>query len=268
MTIDQRIYESILVLESTSTPGVLVTVVKATGSAPRKSGAKMLVHRNRTIIGTVGGAMLESLAIDTAMEVIRTGQARMQSFNLNDLKRQETKMICGGSVELFYEPIGMTPWLYMFGAGHCGQAIADVAHKAGFHCVVIDDRSELLPKERFEYADEIVCDHMPDVARSMQFNEPGFVVIATYCHDMDAAVAKAVLEKGMPQYLGIIGSKKKRTEMKKSLEDVIDETGFDKIHMPLGLDIGAETPEEIAISVVAELIRERRGTKGLHEKNP
>lgn len=265
MTTSQQIFETIVELEKSGTPAVLVTVVRTVGSTPRKAGAKMLVLQNRQIIGTVGGAMLESLAIDVAMEVLKSGTPCTQTYNLNDIKRRETKMICGGSAGLFFEPIATHPWLYMFGAGHCGNAIADVAHRAGFHCVIIDERSGLTPVERFPYADEIHCNHPPEVARTIKYHAPAYVVIATHCHDMDLAVARAVLQRGMPHYLGIIGSRKKRIEMMNALEDIIDETQFEKIHMPIGLDIGAETPEEIAVSVVAELIRVRRGTKGLYE---
>ncbi len=264
--LDQEIFQTIVECEKHGTPACLVTVVKTIGSTPRKEGAKMLVFENKKIIGTVGGAMLEALAIEAAINVMQNGIPHTESYNLNDIERQQTKMICGGSMELFFEPIATAPWLYMFGAGHCGRAIADAAHHAGFHCVIVDDRAELTTKEIYPYADEIHCDHIPDVARKLELHSPAYVVIATHCHEMDAETAIAVLEKGLPHYIGIIGSKRKRIEMKKWLEEIISSEDFDKhVHMPIGLDIGAETPEEIAVSVVAELIRVRRGTKGLYE---
>lgn len=264
MTTDQRIYETIAQLERNGDAAVLVTVVKTTGSTPRKAGAKMLVQKDRSIIGTVGGALLEALAIDVATDVLQNGETRTESYNLNDLDRKQTKMICGGNVDLFFEPIASTPWLYMFGAGHCGRAIADTAHQVGFHCVVVDDRQEMITAERFAYADEVHCGEIPEIARKLAYRVPSFVVIATHCHETDAETAIGVLEQGLPHYIGIIGSKRKRAEMKKWLEEVLSPDDFDKyVQMPIGLDIGAETPEEIAISVVAELIRMRRGTKGL-----
>ena len=266
MTTDQQIFKTIVELEKSGTPACLVTVVKAIGSSPRKAGAKMLVLADKKIIGTVGGALLEALAIDTATDVMKDGIPRTESYDLNDVDRQQTKMICGGNVELFFEPIANAPWLYMFGAGHCGHAIAEAAYRAGFHFIIIDDRPELTNAERFPHANDIYCDHIPDVARKIEYRSPAYVVIATHCHEMDAETAIAVLEKGIPQYFGIIGSKRKRVEMKKWLEEVITPEDFDAhIHMPIGIDIGAETPEEIAVSVVAELIRVKRGTKGLYE---
>lgn len=261
MTLEQRIYQTIVECERSGTSAVLVTVIKASGSTPRKEGAKMLVLDGTRFLGTVGGAMLEALAHKTALAVMKTGVPRTESYNLNDLDRKQTKMICGGMMELFFEPIATAPWLYMFGAGHCGRAIAHAAHTAGFHCVIVDDRPELTTKDIFPFADELHCDPIPDAARELELHAPAYVVIATHCHETDAETAIAVLEKGIPHYLGIIGSKKKRVEMKKWLEEVIAPDEFDAhVHMPIGIDIGAETPEEIAVSVVAELIGVRRKT--------
>lgn len=259
MTVEQRIYETLLERERTGLPAVLVTVVKSFGSTPRKAGAKMLVLDDRSIIGTVGGAMLEALAIDIAASVMQSGTARTETFNLNDLDRLQTKMVCGGRVELFFEPVGTTPWLYMFGAGHCGRAIAVAAHRAGFHTAVIDDRPELASPALFPDADEIHTGEIPEIARSLDYHAPAYVVIATHCHETDAETAIGILERNRPRYFGIIGSRKKRTEMKRWLEEVIEAEDFDTyVHMPIGIGIGAETPEEIAVSVVAELIKTRR----------
>ena len=263
MTVEQEIYKTILEREQSGQPAVLVTVVKSSGSTPRKSGAKMLVLDDRRILGTVGGAMLEALAIDVAMDALVSGHARTETFNLNDLDRKQTKMICGGRVELFFEPIATSPWLYMFGAGHCGRAIALSAHTAGFHTVVIDDRAAFASRSLLPDADEIHCGDIPSIARALQYHAPAYVVIATHCHETDAETAIGVLENGLPHYFGIIGSRKKRIEMKRWLNEVIDPEEFERnVHMPIGIDIGAETPEEIAISVVAALIRIRRGEKG------
>lgn len=268
MTAVQSIFETVAELERRGTPAVIVTVVRTTGSAPRKAGAKMLVLENGETMGTVGGAMVEKLAIDTAMEVMRTGMARIESYDLNDVARRQTRMICGGSVELFFEPVATRPWLYLFGAGHCGRAIADIAHRAGFHCVVADDRPDLARVELFPYADEVLCAPLTDIAYRLPYRAPAYVVVATYCFDTDVAVARAVLQQGMPRYLGVIGSRKKRVELRRALGDIVDDALFEQIHVPIGLEIGAETPEEIAVSVVAELIREHHASNHPVECSP
>ncbi len=258
MNSDQAIYRAILDHERRGEPAVLVTVIRVTGSAPRKEGAKMLVAADRRIVGTVGGAMLEALAIETAMDVLRAGTPRSESHSLNDPGGRDTNMICGGTVELFYEPVASAPWLYMFGAGHCGRAIAAAAIRAGFHAVVIDARPEFANRDQFPDADEVLCGHPQEVARSIAWRRNPYVVVATHCYAQDLETTIAVLDRIMPAYLGVIGSRKKRIDLTSVLERTASSEAIARIRMPMGIDIGAETPEEIAVSVVAEMIRLRR----------
>jgi xanthine dehydrogenase accessory factor len=241
-------------------PAALVTVVAVKGCTPREPGAKMIVLKNGDIIGTVGGASMEYQAIQEALKAISDGKIRKVTYILHETEGKPsedkipTPMICGGEMELFIEPLTVAPTLYLFGAGHVGKPTAHLADLCGFRVIVIDPRAEMATKERFPEASEIRIQALDSASRELNSDPNGYVVIVTAGHDTDYIVLKNVLSKNF-RYLGVISSRRKIGIIKQNLtkEDYTEDL-ISAIHSPIGLDIGSETPEEIAVSIVAELI--------------
>ena len=238
----------------------LVTIVAANGSTPQRVGAKMLVYADGRVVGTIGGGCYENEALWKAREALKTRKACTVKYELTDDFAEESGLICGGQMEVFIEPIEPSPAVYIFGAGHVGQFVGRVAHDAGFQVFVIDDREKFANRERFPDAAEIVVDDIPSwLARTtLPFSAYAVVVTRGHRHDLDALRA---LSRQDLRYLGLIGSRAKV----KRIYDVLAEDGsvtveqLERVHAPIGLDIGAVTPQEIAVSIVAELIAIRRG---------
>jgi xanthine dehydrogenase accessory factor len=241
----------------------LVTIVAANGSTPQRVGAKMLVYADGRVLGTIGGGCYENEALWKAREALKTRKAVTVKYELADDFAEESGLICGGQMEVFIEPIEPSPTVYIFGAGHVGQYVGRVAHEAGFRVHVVDDREKFANRERFPDAAEIVVDDIPDWLAKTALPTSAYAVIVTrgHRHDLDALRALAI--KNL-RYLGLIGSRAKV----KRIYDVLAEDGtvaieqLERVHAPIGLDIGAVTPQEIAVSIVAELIAVRRGKAG------
>lgn len=252
---DLELYEEVVRLTRQGEPFALATVVAHSGSSPRKSGAKMLVRGDGSTLGTVGGGRIEKETIETAREVLADGEAQTLEFVLTE----EHGYACGGSMSIFVEPQGLRPLLVMFGAGHVGRAVTSLAHGCGFRVVVVDERPDCADQALLPGADEIICAPVGDSFRRLILNRESFAVIATPGHLHDFAAARGCLatEAG---FIGLLGSRRKRETLLRTLE----EEGFDvsqraRVVTPVGLDIGAQTPEEIAVSVVGQLIAIRRG---------
>jgi xanthine dehydrogenase accessory factor len=249
------IFEEIVRCRREGKPAALVTVIRTEGSVPREVGAKMLVFSDGTIIDTVGGATVEALAIKEAKDAIRTGNPRTVEYDLDDPNQTNTGMICGGRMEMYIEPLVANPTLTIFGGGHVAKPLADMADLLGWGIVVYDDRAEWANKERFPYAREVKAGDYSELAASWQSPAPAFVAIVTHSHAMDEIVLRHVLGKSW-DYLGMIASKKKRTEIFQHLEaDGADPELLKKVSSPIGLDINSETPAEIAVSILAEMIK-------------
>ncbi len=238
-------------LEAKAQPVALVTVVKASGSTPRAPGARMLVFEDGRIEGTVGGGAVESAARQTAMQCLQDGRPRFVEHKLT----QELGMCCGGQVGLFIEALLPAPRLIIFGAGHVGQALTRMAAQAGFVVHVADEREELLQVCRLAEARELHDDlHDP----ALPFGSNTYVVIATHDHGLDQRLAERVLKQRFG-WLGVIGSRRKAELTRQRLHAKDFEPAIvDRLRSPIGLAIAAETPEEIAVSVLAELIAVRR----------
>lgn len=238
----------------------LVTIVAANGSTPQRVGAKMLVYADGRVVGTIGGGCYENEALWKAREALKTRKAVTVRYELADDFAAESGLICGGQMEVFIEPIEPSPAVYVFGAGHVGQFVARVAHDAGFRVHVVDDRDKFANRERFPDAAEIIVDDIPTWLANTTIPASAYVVVVTrgHRHDLDALRALAPREL---RYLGLIGSRAKV----KRIYDVLVEEGsvpleqLEKVNAPIGLDIGAVTPQEIAVAIVAELIAVRRG---------
>jgi xanthine dehydrogenase accessory factor len=244
------IYDEIAGLKNSDRKAALCTVINTKGSAPRKVGAKMIVYEDGCIKGTIGGGDLEKKVIDEAVGVINKHEA---SIFKHDLLHQHS-MCCGGMVEIFIEPIVKTKRLFIFGAGHTGQALAKFANDSGFEVFLIDDRKEYIDECNVEGINKMNLEHLAAL-QALPFDKNTYIVITTYSHQIDRDILAYCVKKGWA-YLGMIGSKRKVLMTKKMFIDskIGSEEDLDKIHMPIGVDINAETPEEIAVSILAELI--------------
>jgi xanthine dehydrogenase accessory factor len=238
----------------------LVTIVSANGSTPQRVGAKMLVYSDGRVVGTIGGGCYENEALWKAREALKTRKACTVKYELADDFAAESGLICGGQMEVFIEPIEPSPAVYIFGAGHVGQFVGQVAHEAGFRVHVIDDRGTFANRERFPAAAEIVVDDIPTWLAAHRLPATAYAVIVTRGHRHDLDALRALASQNL-RYLGLIGSRAKV----KRIYDVLVEEGsvpierLETINAPIGLDIGAVTPQEIAVAIVAELIAVRRG---------
>ena len=237
----------------------LVTIVRANGSTPQRAGAKMLVYEDGRTVGTIGGGCYENDALGKARAAIASGRSALLHYDLNDDFAQENGLVCGGQMEVHIDPLSPAPQLYVVGAGHVGWHLARVAADAGFRLHVIDDREKFANRDRFPDADEVIAEPIPDWLNSADLPSSAFVVIVTrgHQHDMDALRALAARDL---RYVGLIGSRAKVARIFDALNaDGMPPERLKRVHAPIGLDIGAITPAEIAISILAQLIAVRRG---------
>jgi xanthine dehydrogenase accessory factor len=237
----------------------LVTIVSSTGSTPQRVGAKMLVYADGRTVGTIGGGCYENEAFWKAREAIKSRKPIKLKFDLNDDFAQETGLVCGGQMEVFVEPVEPSPELYVFGAGHVGYFVAKMAYEVGFHVHVIDDREKFANAERFGEGIDVIVDNIPTWLENSQLAPTSYVVVVTrgHTHDLDAM---RVLAARSLRYRGLIGSKAKVKRIFDALvEEGVAAKSLEGIHAPIGLDIGAITPQEIAVSIVAELIAVKHG---------
>ncbi len=254
-----NIFQKIEELRQKNIPAALVTVIKTSGSVPRKVGAKMIVQFDGQIHDTIGGSSVEALVIKEAQETIESGQAQIVSHDLFDEDKLDTGMICGGTMKFFIDPIVIPERLYIFGGGHVGFQVASLAKKVGFEYVIVDDRAEFASTERFPDALNLVVDDPGAVAKNLDVTNNDYIVIVTRGHKDDYNVLRVIIKKPA-RYIGMIASKTKQKQIfgKLRRRDNISDHQLSKIHSPIGIDIGAETPEEIAVSIIAELIKVKR----------
>src|SRR5919106_670914 len=240
-------------------PAALVTIVSTLGSTPQRVGAKMLVFGDGRIVGTIGGGCYENDAFWKAREAITHRRPQLVHYELSDDFAQETGLICGGQMDVYIEPIEPSPELYIVGAGHVGFHLARLAHEVGFRVHVADDREKFANAERFPNAAEIVVDDIPSWIARANIPPHGYAVIVTRGHTNDLEALRALAPREL-RYLGLIGSRAKVARIYDAL--VADQMSADllkRVHAPIGLDIGAVTPQEIAVSILAELIAVKHG---------
>ena len=236
-----------------------MTIVRSTGSTPQRTGAKMLVFADGRTVGTIGGGCYENDAIGRARDVIAAGTPALIRYDLNDDFVQESGLICGGQMEVYIDPIAPAPRLYVIGAGHVGWHLARAASDAGFRIHVIDDREKFASRDRFPAAAEIVVEDIAGWLHGVELPASAYVVVVTrgHTHDFDALRALAARDL---RYLGLIGSRAKVARVFDALaQEGMPAECLARVHAPIGLDIGAITPAEIAISILAELIAVRHG---------
>lgn len=254
------LFEEIVRMRRAGQRGALATIVHTNGSIPSYESSRMLVREDGSIAGTVGGGCVEAEVWAAAKEVIREETPRKMTFNLNHEAAYDAGLICGGTLEIFVEPILPQPKLYLFGGGHVSTALARVAHLAGFGITVVDDRASFANAERFPMAEEAITTY-EEAFEKVKPNASSYLVIVTRGHKDDMRVLEWAVGTEA-RYIGMIGSKRKVISVYKALEKRgIPAEQFARVHAPVGLEIGALTPEEIAVSVTAELIAIRRNVE-------
>lgn len=256
------IYEQIVQLRREGRRGAVATIVNVRGSIPSFKTAKMLVRDDGSIVGTIGGGCVEADVWQAAREVMESEKPRTLSFDLNQDPKYDTGLVCGGTLEVFVEPILPPALLYVFGAGHVSINVCEVASRAGFELVVTDDRTSYATKERFPAAREVHALDFDEAMKKLEPNEASYIVIVTRGHRDDMHILRWAVQT-RARYIGMIGSKRKVIEIFKTLQkEGLPTHLFDRVHAPIGLDIGAITPEEIAVAITAELIAVRRHAEG------
>jgi len=252
------IYQEIARIVAEGEGAALVTVISTAGSTPREEGTKMLVRADGSILGSIGGGSVEAQVCQEAIEVIRKGKPRRLRFSLTAQEGEEPGMICGGDMEVFIEPILSSPTLYIFGGGHISLPLAKIGKLLGFKIVVIDDRAEFANPQRFPEAGLILAEDFDKAFPKLKIDKASYVVIVTRNHQSDELVLELVLGT-QAKYIGMIGSKtKNKAIFSHLLAKGISKELLDKVHAPIGLEIHAETPEEIAVSILAEIVKVRR----------
>jgi len=236
----------------------LATIVQVNGSIPSYESAKLLVREDGSMAGTIGGGCVEAEVWNAAREVIETEKPKHLTFSLNQDAAYDNGLICGGQLNVFVEPIVPQPRAIIFGAGHVSKSLAKVAHLTGFAVTVVDDREQFANKERFPEAEEVYAAEYEEIFPKLEVNANCYLIIVTRGHRDDMRVLRWAISTNA-RYISMIGSKRKTIAIVKEFEkEGIPRAQVDRVHAPMGLDIGAITPEEIAVSVAAEMIAVRR----------
>ena len=244
----------------------IATIVRTEGSTPRRPGTKMIIMKDGKIIGTMGGGDLEQRVIEEALEAIRQGEPRITSFTL-DVEKGKLDMMCGGKLDVYIEPILPDAKLIIFGAGHITRSLVPLMKGAGFKVAVVEDSPDLLQKDKFPETEDLVLTDMEQFARDLPSDAHTYIVLLSRGFSRDKAILSKLIQKDF-KYIGMIGSQRKIRTMEEELQmQGVPKEAFSKLLAPVGLDIGAETPEEIAISIAAEIIAVRKGKLDSLEAN-
>ena len=240
-------------------PVAMVTIVAAHGSTPQRVGARMLVFADGRQVGTIGGGCYEHDAFGKARAALATRRSQVVHYELSDDLADDTGLICGGRMDVFIEPVEPTPHLYILGAGHVGYQLGQIAPAAGFRLHVIDDRQKFANHDRFPDADQVVVEPLAAWAAAAGIPPTAYVVVLTRGHRQDFDVLRALSDRAL-RYIGLIGSRAKVARLTDALLAAgVSPDWLRRLRAPIGLDIGAVSPEEIAVSILAELIAVRRG---------
>lgn len=251
-------YEEVLKMIAQGQKGAAATIINTVGSVPREVGAKMLIREDGSFWGTVGGGCLEAKVWQEARLVIKEEKPRIIHIDLTGREAEELGMLCGGVMDIYIEPIIPPPRVYIFGGGHISLYLSKLSSLVGFQVTVIDDRPQFANKERFPEANEVIAEKFSAVFGNLKIDQASYVVIVTRGHTYDQEILEWALGT-KAKYIGMIGSRKKVQTVYKNLQEKgIPPEDLQKVHAPIGLDIGALTPEEIAIAIVAEMIAVRR----------
>jgi xanthine dehydrogenase accessory factor len=257
--VNQEVFKALAEALDQGEEVALVTIVASNGSTPQRVGAKMLVYSDGRTVGTIGGGCYENESFWKAREAIKNRKPLTVKYDLNDDFAQENGLVCGGQMEVFIEPVEAAPEVYVFGAGHVGYFVARMAHEVGFKVHVIDDREKFASTERFGEGIDVQVEEIPTWLAAHPLPPTSYAVIVTRGHVHDLETLRALASQNL-RYVGLIGSRAKV----KRIYDVLRAEGMSpeqlaRIHAPIGLDIGAISPQEIAVSILAELIAVKHG---------
>jgi xanthine dehydrogenase accessory factor len=256
---NQEVFAAVAEALEKGEPAALVTIVSTTGSTPQRVGAKMLVFPDGRLVGTIGGGCYENDAFWKAREAITNRKPQLVHYELDDDFAQETGLICGGQMSVYIEPIEPSPELYVIGAGHVGYHLATMAQGVGFQVHVVDDREKFASRDRFPDAAEVITEDIPAWIERTAVPSHAYVVIVTRGHNNDLDALRALAPKEL-RYLGLIGSRAKVARISDQLlSEGMSPELLKQVHAPIGLDIGAVTPQEIAVSILAELVAVKHG---------
>lgn len=257
---DALIYQELVNIIREGRDGVLITIVSATPGTPRKTGARMILSEDGSILGTIGGGGLEHLILKEAKNVFSSKESILKHYDLTS-EEGGIGAVCGGAVDIFIEPIQKATELFIFGGGHVGMAIYKIAKILYYKVHIIDDREKFCNRERFPEADGLWCGNYDKMGGTIPLKENSYVIVLTRAWKTDEQALRVLLPKKF-KYLGVIGSNKKITTHKDSFEDLkLTQEDWVKVYAPIGLPIGGYAPEEIAISIVAEIIAIEKGTR-------
>jgi xanthine dehydrogenase accessory factor len=254
-------YRALAELEEKNEAGALCLIIRSQGSTPRHTASKMLVYPDGRILGSIGGGELESRVIHEAKQAIKDGKPRLLTYQMADPARGDPG-VCGGQVEIFIDPIQPKPVVVVVGGGHVGKAVAHLAHWLGFYVVVTDDRPEYCTPDAVPDADEYHPLPLAELPQKFQITPWTYIILTTRGVNIDIQGLPALL-KTPAAYIGVIGSKRRwATTRQQLLQSGVPEELLARVRSPIGLELNAETPEEIAVSILAEIIMLRRGGDG------
>ena len=251
------IWKAVADLEQNNDAGVLCTIIRSRGSTPRHAGTKMLVRSDGSITGSIGGGELENRTIAAALDLIPNGTPGWLEYSLSEPSAGDPG-VCGGQVEIYMEPIIPKPTLVVVGAGHVGQAVSHLAHWLGFRIVVSDDRTEFCNSETIPEAEEFYLLPLKKLPQEFKITPWTYIVLTTRSVDVDVPGLPGLLDSPAA-YIGVIGSRRRWETTRTQLEAAgVSAESVERVRSPMGLDIHAETPEEIAVSIMAEIIQIRQ----------
>jgi len=260
-----EIFEEALRFKKEGRSSAIATIVQCKGSSPQKEGAKMLVRDDGSVVGTLGGGCIEAEVVQASLQVIRDGNPLTIPFELTE---NHGGLVCGGKILVYIEPVIPEPHLVVLGAGHVGKALSKVARFSEFRVTIIDDREEYANSENIPDANNIIVSDFKDIFSRVPVDHNTYLVIATRGHNNDFDALKAAL-KTEAKYIGLLGSRRKKAILYKALKDEgFSQADVDRVITPVGLSIGSVTPEEIAISIMAQIIKHRRENAHPNLSNP
>ena len=255
------VFDELVRLRAVGQKCALATIVQVKGSIPSFESAKLLVREDGSMAGTIGGGCVEAEVWNAARDVLETEKPKHLSFNLGQDAAYDNGLICGGQLEVFVEPVLPVPRAFIFGAGHISKSLSKVATLAGFATVVVDDRETFANRDRFPEAASVHAAEYERIIPELAINESSYIIIVTRGHRDDMRVLKLAIATPA-RYIAMIGSKRKVLNVVRELEkEGLPQAAFERLHAPMGLDIGAISPEEIAVAVAAEMIAVRRNAQ-------
>lgn len=255
------VFQTLAACEAASEPAALCTIMRTRGSTPRAAGTRMLVRMDGSIVGTIGGGELEQRVVEAALEALDDGRSRTLSYDMTDPERGDPG-VCGGQLEVFVDPVIPAPLIVVVGGGHVGKAVVSLAHWLGYQVVVSDDRPEFSTPEAVPDADRHITAPLESLPDHLNVTSRTYLILCTRNVEVDVAGLPALLDTSAA-YIGVIGSRRRWATTRRMLaEKGIPPVQLDRVVSPMGLELNAETPEEIAVSILAEIIMLERGGDG------